>query len=226
MAGIRGVIKWAGVRSRCSERAHPRLIGAGRRHPADAGAASEINAPAKPVETPPRRPWTRVRFPPPPPILLRRTPAAVHYTAGVDQPADILSAAPGASSAAGLALAARPGPARRSASRSRSSSPRPAWSSCSPAARSRPAHRADGAPAHHPDRGERALAGAAVVVAARRPLRLAGAAVRAVDRRLRVHAGGHVGGRRRLLRDGRLRPRAARRGGRVPRDPGRDRRAS
>src|SRR5665648_324292 len=69
MAGARGVIKWAGVRSRCSERAHPRLIGAGRRHPADAGAASEINAPAKPVETPPRRPWTRVRFPPPPPIL-------------------------------------------------------------------------------------------------------------------------------------------------------------
>src|SRR5450756_344888 len=69
MAGARGVVKWAGVRSRCSERAHPRLIGAGRRHPADAGAASEINAPAKPVETPPRRPWTRVRFPPPPPIL-------------------------------------------------------------------------------------------------------------------------------------------------------------
>jgi hypothetical protein len=44
MAGIRGVIKWAGVRSRCSERAHPRLIGAGNRHPADVGAARETKS--------------------------------------------------------------------------------------------------------------------------------------------------------------------------------------
>ena len=144
MAGIRGVIKWAGVRSRCSERAHPRLIGAGRRHPADAGAASEINAPAKPVETPPRRPWTRVRFPPPPPISVRRTPAAVHYTAGVDQPADILTAAPGVAHAAGLSMAARPRPAAASASLSRSCSPPPASSSCSRAAGVPAGHRADG----------------------------------------------------------------------------------
>jgi len=35
-------MKWAGVRSHCSERAHLRLTGAGERHPADAGAASEM----------------------------------------------------------------------------------------------------------------------------------------------------------------------------------------
>ncbi len=32
------------MRSRCSERAHPRLIGAGNRHPADAGAARETKS--------------------------------------------------------------------------------------------------------------------------------------------------------------------------------------
>ena len=37
-------MKWAGMREHCSERPHLRLIGAGRRHPADAGAAREIKS--------------------------------------------------------------------------------------------------------------------------------------------------------------------------------------
>ncbi len=74
-------------------------------------------------------------------------------------------------------------------------------------------------PADHADRGERALAGAAVVVAARQSLRLAGPPVRAIDHRLRVHPGGSVGSRRRVLRYRGLRPLAARPGGRVPGGP-------
>ena len=125
--------------------------------------------------------------------------------------------------AAGLAMAARPGSApREHRARARVHRGRPgraahARRGLGRLSRRRPA-------AHHPDRGERAVAGAAVVVAARRPLRLAGPAVRAVDHRIRVHAGGPVGRRRRLLRDRRLRPLAPRRGGRVPRDPRADRR--
>ena len=147
-----------------------------------------------------------------------RRPRAVHYTAGVDQPADILSAAPGASAppasrwprvldplAVSIALALVFTAAGLVELLTRGAGP-------GRLPRRRP-------PAHHADRRQRALAGAALVVAARQPLRLAGPPVRAVDHRLRVHAGGRVGRRRRLVRDRRLRPLAARRGGRLPGRP-------
>ena len=60
------------------------------------------------------------------------------------------------------------------------------------------------------DRGQRALAGAPLVVAARRVFASRWPPVRAGDRWLRVHAGRRVGRGRRLVRDRRLRPLEAR----------------